>query len=41
MRTNWINTEFEMVNKLDKDDESYAFELIWINMILKGYDTNG
>ena len=40
MRTNWINTEFDMVDSFDKTDTQYVFELLWINMILKGMDTN-
>ncbi len=40
MRTNWINSEFNMVDSFEKTDESYVFELLWINLVLKGNDTN-
>jgi len=40
MRTNWINKEWEMVDKFEHNDSSYVYELLWINMILKGMDTN-
>ncbi len=40
MRTNWINKEFDMVDSFEVTDKPYVYELIWINMILKGYDTN-
>ena len=40
MRTNWINTEWEMIDKFEIQDLTYVYEILWINMILKGYDTN-
>jgi len=40
MRTNWINKEFEMVDAFEHCDETYVFELLWINMTLKGLNTN-